>query len=103
MFQAPDPKSPLFDMVAGIVNAHAALVRAQLAEPAVTRIDFAPGHEDERLTDSAVAGKLLKMKAAGLMYEALRKTKTCALPTDVRELVNAAIAAADGRSDQEAA
>jgi len=27
MFTAPDPKSPLFDMVAGIVNAQAALVR----------------------------------------------------------------------------
>jgi hypothetical protein len=72
MFQAPDPKSPLFDMVAGIVNAHAALVRAQPAEPIVTRIEFAAGHEDERLTDEGVAAKLRLMKAAPALAEGVR-------------------------------
>jgi hypothetical protein len=75
----------------------------QATEPRVTRIEFAAGHENERLTDEGVAGKLRLMKAAGQMYEALRKTKTCALPTEVRDLVNAALAAADGRSPQEPA
>lgn len=50
-----------------------------------------------------VAAKLLKMKAAEQMYEALRKTKTCQLTTEVRELVNAAIDAAEGRTHQESA
>jgi hypothetical protein len=71
------------------------------AEPRIARIEFAPGHEN--LTQSEVAANVLKMNAAGVMYEALRKTKTCALPTEVRDLVNAALAAADGRSTQEPA
>jgi len=71
MFTSPDPKSPLFDMVAGIVNAHAALVRAQPTEPRITRIEFAPGHENERLTDEGVAGKLRVMKAAPVLRDAL--------------------------------
>jgi hypothetical protein len=75
MFTAPDPKSPLFEMVAGIVNAHAALVRA---EPRITRIEFAAGHENERLTDEEVARKLRVMKAASKLLEAL--------PACVREL-----------------
>lgn len=33
MFTSPDPKSPLFDMVRGIVNAQAELVRAKPVEP----------------------------------------------------------------------
>jgi len=70
-------KSPLFDMVAGIVNAHAALVRAQPAEPVVTRIEFAPGHENERLTDEGVAAKLRLMKAAPKLLEAAQAAWNC--------------------------
>jgi hypothetical protein len=44
----------------------------QATEPRVTRIEFAAGHENERLTDEGVAGKLRLMKAAGQMYEALK-------------------------------
>jgi hypothetical protein len=97
-------KSPLFDMVAGIVNAHAALVRAQPAEPVVTRIDFAPGHEDERLTDSAVAGKLRLMKAAPKLLEAAQAAWNCIgeLPptqarVEVAQMLQAAIEEATGR------
>jgi hypothetical protein len=75
-------KSPLFEAAAGIVNAHVALARtitdATSREPVVTRIDFAPGHEDERLTDEGVAAKLRLMKAAPRLLEAL--------PACVREL-----------------
>jgi len=42
-----------------------------VAEPTITRIDFAPGHENERLTDEGVAGKLRLMKAAPVLRDAL--------------------------------
>lgn len=116
MFQAPDPKSPLFNMVAGIVNAHAALVRAQPAEPVVTRIEFAPGHEDERLTEQDVAAKLRLMKLAGRMLAALKaldnhicNNLSSDYPTgiDINDApfleVRAIVALAEGRSLQEQA
>jgi hypothetical protein len=102
MFNAPDPKSPLFDMVAGIVNAHAALVRAQPAEPTITRIDFAPGHEDEAITERDVAEKLRLMKAAPKLLEACRQAEQWlqgwASAEPYISVLRAAIDEAEGRS-----
>lgn len=57
------------------VDSAAALARtitdATSREPVVTRIEFAPGHEDVRLTDDAIAAKLRLMKAAGQLRDAL--------------------------------
>lgn len=72
MFTPPDPKSPLFDLVRGIVNAQAALVRGLPAEPVVTRVEFAPGHEDARLTSEQVAALMRKVRLAPRMLAALK-------------------------------
>jgi hypothetical protein len=110
MFTPPDPKSPLFDMVRGIVNAQAALVRWLPAEPRVTRIEFAPGHEDARLTSEQVAALMRKVRLAPRMLAALRdivaqleehddryrepECPLCAAVSDAKAL----IAEAEGRS-----
>lgn len=77
------------------------------------RIEFAPGHEDEAITEQDVAARMLKMKAAEQMYEALRNL-TIAVENIGGEHVTgregleqrmaevyAAIDAAEGRSHQE--
>lgn len=158
MFQAPDPKSPLFDMVRGIVNAQAALVRGLpahgpdnpprlrrpdesveqyraamgwSAEPAqqstaepidhgpgvvVTRVEFAPGHEDARLTSEQVAALMRKVRLAPRMLAALKayvhavavgggddKASVMAAIRAADNEARAVIAEAEGRSPQEAA
>jgi hypothetical protein len=82
----------------------------QATEPRITRIEFAAGHENERLTDEGVAGKLRLMKAAGQMYEALRffvdhpgVGQLCTPDSRAMKAARAALAAADGRSPQEPA
>lgn len=86
-----------------------------------TRIEFAHGHEDERLTDQDVAAKLRLMKAAPKLLAALKRIEQriayyASLAEgdapnieqwaytdqsgDMRE-VRAAIAEAEGRSLQE--
>lgn len=85
-------------------------------EPVITRIEFAPGHEDERLTQQDVSAAMLKMNAAGQMYEALMALVGSVTQQDARGNVYAlgklhaavglakeAIAAAEGRSPQEPA
>ena len=78
------------------------------------RIEFAPGHENDD-----TEAKLLKMKAAGQMYEALKYAlpylravvpsprngvnHDCTSDMNCVERVEAALAAAEGRSPQEAA
>lgn len=44
----------------------------QATEPRITRIEFAAGHEDARLTDEGVAAKLRLMKLAPRMLAALK-------------------------------
>lgn len=70
-----------------------------------TRIEFATGHEDERLSQQGAAA-MLKMNAAGLMYDALRELLAAwdehQNPKDgVAMDARAAIAEAEGRSLQE--
>jgi len=88
---------------------------ASPAEPVATRIEFAPGHENERLTDEGVAGKLRLMKLSPRMLAVLRdlvaqlaehddryrepECPLCAAVADAR----AVIAEAEGRSPQEPA
>jgi hypothetical protein len=148
MFTPPDPKSPLFDMVRGIVNAQAALVRASdglPAEPArrrrlcrdcadydgtcpndglpckresadltITRIEFAAGHEDARVTSEQVAALMRKVRLAPRMLQALRDgrrklaTYTAVYSGDkeLRRLLgewDALIGEAEGRLPREAA
>ena len=131
MFQAPDPKSPLFDMVRGIVNAQAALVRGLPAESAqqstaepidhgpgvvVTRIEFAAGHEDARLTSEQVAALMRKVRLAPRMLAALKAMDEamCSMHDGMSKAerhaarlalieCRAVVAEVEGRSPQEAA
>jgi hypothetical protein len=71
-------------------------------DPRITRIEFAPGHEDARLTDDEVAAKLRVMKAAPFLLSALQHIAATCEGRAV-EVARAAIDAADGRSPQEPA
>ena len=82
------------------------------AEPVVTRIEFAPGHEDEAITEQDVAAKLRLMKLAPRMLSATKRARQKLVTyasiydgdKELRSLLqewDEILAAAEGRSHQE--
>jgi hypothetical protein len=88
----------------GTADSAAALAATiqQATEPRVTRIDFAPGHEDEAITERDVAAKLRLMKAAPKLLEACRQAEQWlqgwASAEPYISVLRAAIDEAEGRS-----
>jgi hypothetical protein len=79
---------------------------ARRAEPTITRIEFAPGHGDARLTDATVAAKWRVMNAAPQLLEAAQAAWNCIAelpPTQARvevaQLLQAAIEQATGATE----
>lgn len=74
----------------------------------VTRVEFAPGHEDARMTSEQVAALMRKVRLAPKLLEALKEWvepwgNAAFLPESKISRHRALIAEADGRSPQEPA
>lgn len=100
------------------LKAEAALAATiqQATEPRVTRIDFAPGHEDARMTSEQVAAPMRKVRLAPRMLAALKAMDEamCSMHDGMSKAerhaarlalieCRAVVAEVEGRSPQEAA